>query len=144
MEYSLRFNTVSAWWNIWSADNPVEVLNTLVGPWADVIIGYIQNLHLSNLSICPCWFDVLYHPCKVTRVHNKDKPWLIITSGVILIPHRWLFFCELVITIELTGKNLSAVQRELMKHTLRPDVGLMSKTVIFYERQVTPWPVVHF
>ena len=41
------------WRSIWTADNPVEVLNK----------------HLSQLVEC-------FVPTKVMQMHNKDKPWV--------------------------------------------------------------------
>ena len=40
------------WHNIWSSDNPVEVLNEHLS----LLVGH-------------------YVPTKITRVRNKDKPW---------------------------------------------------------------------
>ena len=58
LKHQVNWNTVGGalqdlpWHNIWSADNPVEVLNG----------------HLSLLV-------GRYVPTKVIRVRNKDKPW---------------------------------------------------------------------
>ena len=59
LKHQINWNTVCSainkdlpWCNIWSADNPVEVLNK----------------HLLLLV-------GRYVPTKVIRVHNKDKPW---------------------------------------------------------------------
>ena len=45
-------SALAAWHNIWSADNPVEVLNE------------------DSLLLVGCFV-----PTKVIRVCNKDKPW---------------------------------------------------------------------
>ena len=58
LKHQVNWNTVCGamrelpWSNIWSSDNPVEVLNE----------------HLSQLV-------GLYVPTKIIRVRNKDKPW---------------------------------------------------------------------
>ena len=58
LKHQVNWNTVCGvmrdlpWRNIWSSDNPVEVLNE----------------HLSLLVGC-------YVPTKIMRVRNKDKPW---------------------------------------------------------------------
>ena len=58
LKHQVNWNTVCGaiqdlpWYNIWLADNPVEVLNE----------------HLSLLVGC-------YVPTKVICVHNEDKPW---------------------------------------------------------------------
>ena len=87
--------------NIWSADNPVEVLNE----------------HLSLLV-------GRYVPTKIIRVRNKDKPWLMIYADV-------LIFGGPVIALGLIRKSLFAVKSELMKHTRRPSISLVSETSMF-------------
>ena len=51
LKHQVNWNTVP-WCNIWSSDNPVEVLNE----------------HISLLVR-------RYVPTKIVRVHNKDMPW---------------------------------------------------------------------
>ena len=82
------------WRNIWSADNPVEVLNE----------------HLLLLV-------GRFVPTKIIRVRNKDKPWFspalmhaCINAGMLLAPSRKLIFGGPVITLGLTGMSLSAVK----------------------------------
>ena len=64
MKHQVNWNTVGGalqnqpWHNIWSADNPVEVLSE----------------HL------PFWLDVMYP--RSIRVHNKNKPWFDDQAGV--------------------------------------------------------------
>ena len=73
--------------NIWSADNPVEVLNEhfllLVGRFV---------------------------PTKVIRVSNKDKLGLMINAGMLLASSRRLFFGGPMITLGLTGESFSAAK----------------------------------
>ena len=58
MKHLVNWNTVCgamrdlSWRNIWSSDNPVEVLNE----YLSLLVGR-------------------YVPTKIIRVRNKDKPW---------------------------------------------------------------------
>ena len=68
------------WRNIWSVDNPVEVLN-------------------EHLPLLVRRFD----PTKVIRVSNKNNPWFDDQC-------RRFIFGGPVIVFELTGYSLSAVR----------------------------------
>ena len=96
------------WRNIWSFDNPVEVLNE----------------HLSLLV-------GRYVPTKIICVRNKDKPWFDDQCRRAFdLKHeahlRWTHDRSRVI-----GKSLFAVKLELMNHTRRPGISLVSETSIF-------------
>ena len=92
------------WRNIWSADNPVEVMNE----------------HLLLLVGC-------FVPTNVILLCNKLAPTrislgLMINAGMLLASSRRLIF-------GLSGKkSLSSVKRELMKLTRRLSVRLVSET----------------
>ena len=73
------------WRNIWSAANPVEVLNG-------------HSLLLVGRFV----------PTKIIRVRNKDKPWF--DAGMLLAPSRRLTFGGPVIALGLTGKSLFTVK----------------------------------
>ena len=73
------------WHNIWTADNPVEVLNEHLL----LLVG-----HLTKASVCS------------TRISLG----LMIDAGVLLASSRRLIFGVPVIALELTGKSMSAVQ----------------------------------
>ena len=96
------------WRNIWSADNPVDVLN--------------EHLLLLVLR---------FVPTKVIRVRNKINIGLMINAGMLLASSRRLIFGGPVIALGLTGKSLSAVMWELMKPTRRPSVRLVPETAMF-------------
>ena len=72
------------WWNIWFADNPVQVFNE----------------HLLLLVGC-------FVPTKVIRVRHKDKPWFDDKFRHALASSRRLIFGGPVITL---GKSLFAVK----------------------------------
>ena len=63
----------------------------------------------------------------VTRISNG----LMINAGMLLASSRRLIFGGPVIALGITGKSLSAVKRELMKHTRRPNVSLVTETGLF-------------
>ena len=95
------------WRNIWSSDNPVEVLNE----------------HLSLL--------VGRYAPKIIRVRNKDKPWFDYQCrrafDLKQEAHlRWTRDRSRVI-----GKSLFTAKSELMKHTRRPSISLVAKTSMF-------------
>ena len=75
------------WRNIWSADNPVEVLNE----------------HLSLLV-------ERYVPTNVIRVHNKDKPWFDDQCRRAFDLKQEAHIQWTVIAPAFTGKSLSAVK----------------------------------
>ena len=75
------------WRNIWSAVNPVEVLNG----------------HLLLLVGC-------FIPTKVIRERNKDKPWFDDQCRHALASSRRSIFGGPVIALGLTGKSSSAVK----------------------------------
>ena len=93
LERQVNWNTVCGamqdlpWHNIWSADNPVEVLNE----------------HLLLLV-------GRFVPTKVIRVRNKDTVYLMINAVVLLVSSRRLIFGGLLISLGLTGKSLSTVK----------------------------------
>ena len=93
LKHQVSWNTVCIsiqdlpWRNIWSADNPVEVLTK----------------HLLLLV-------GRYVPTKVNRVRNKDKTGLMINAGVLLAISRMLILGGPVIALELTGKSLFALK----------------------------------
>ena len=73
--------------NIWSADNPVEVLNE----------------HL-------LWLVGRFVLTKVIRVRNMDKPWFDDQCRHALASSRRIIFGGPVIALRLTGKGLSDVK----------------------------------
>ena len=74
--------------NIWSADNPVEVLNEHLL----LLVGH-------------------FVPTKVIRIRNKYKPWFDDQCRhMLLASHMTLIFGGPVIALGLTGKSLSAVK----------------------------------
>ena len=75
------------WCNIWSDDNPVEVLTEHLL----LLVGHLVST-------------------KVICVQNKDKPWFIINAGMLLASSRRLIFGGPVIALGLTGKSLSTVK----------------------------------
>ena len=89
--------------NIWSSDNPVEVFNE----------------HLSLLV-------GRYVPTK-TRISLGS----MINADVLSISSRMLIFGGSVIALGLIGKSLFAVKSDLMKHTRRPNIRLLSETSMF-------------
>ena len=96
------------WRNIWSSDNPVEVLNE----------------HLSLLV-------GRYVPTKIIRVRNTDKLWFDdLCRGAFDLKQeahlRWTRDRSRV-----NWKSLFAVESELMKHTRRPSISLVSETLMF-------------
>ena len=96
------------WRNIWSSDNPVEVLNEHLS----LLVGrYVQT--------------------KIILVRNKDKPWFddLCTSAFDLKQEAHLR--QPVIALVLIGKSLFAVMSELMKYTHRPSISLVSETSMF-------------
>ena len=96
------------WRNIWSSDNPVEVLND----------------HLSLLV-------GRYVPTKIIRVRNKDKPWFDdqFRRAFDLKPEA--HFGGPVTALGLIGKTFFTVKSDLMKHTRRPSISLVSETSMF-------------
>ena len=93
--------------NIWSSDNPMEVLNE----------------HLSLLV-------ARYVPTKIIHVCNKDKPWFD-GSDVLLTSSRRLIFSGPMTALGLIGNSVFAVKSELMKHTQRASISLVSETSMF-------------
>ena len=97
------------WRNIWSSDNPVEVLKE----------------HLSLLV-------GRYVPTKIIRVRNY---WIslgsMINADVLSTSSRRLFSSGPVIALWLIGKSLFVVKSELMKHTHRSSISLVSETMMF-------------
>ena len=89
-------------------DNPVEVLNEHLS----LLVGY-------------------YVPTKVISVRNKDKPWLMINTGMLLASSRRIIIGGPVIALGLTGKSLSAFKSELMKPTWRPSISFVTETGMF-------------
>ena len=77
------------WRNIWSADNPVEVLN-------EHLLLLVERFVLT----------------KIIRVRNKDKPRFgdLINAGMLLASSKRLIFGEPVNALGLTGKSLSTVK----------------------------------
>ena len=92
-KHQVNWNTVCdamqdlSWRNIWSADNPVEVLNEhlllLVGRFVRTMI---------------------------IRVSNKEKPWFADQCRHDLASSRKLILGGPVIALGLTGKSLSIVK----------------------------------
>ena len=97
------------WHNLWSADNPVEVLNE----------------HLLLLV-------GRFVPTKVIRVRVKDKSWFndLCRHAFGLKPetHLWWTRARSRVTCR---KSLSAVKFELMKTTQRLSVSFVSVTGMF-------------
>ena len=114
LKHQVNWNTVCGamqdlpWRNIWFSDNPVEVLNE----------------HLSKLV-------GRYVPTKIIRVCNRIRLGLMIYADVLSTSRRRLIFGGPVIALGLIGKSLFAVKSELMKHTQRPSIGLVSETSMF-------------
>ena len=75
------------WHNIWSADNPVEVLN--------------EHLLLQV---------GLFVPTKIIHVRNKDKPWFDDQCSHAFSLKQKLIFGGPVIALGLTGMSLSTVK----------------------------------
>ena len=75
------------WHNVWSADNPVEVLNEHLF----LLVGR-------------------FVPTKIICVLNKDSLGLMINAGTLLASSRKLIFGGPVIALGLTGKSLSTVK----------------------------------
>ena len=113
LKHQVNWNTVCGalldlpWRNIWSSDNPVEVLN----------------------SIFPCWLDVMYPP-RSSMCITRISLGLTINADVLLTSSRRLFFGGPVIILGLIGKSLFAVNSEQMKHTRRPSFSLVSETLM--------------
>ena len=96
------------WRNIWSSDNPAEVLN--------------RQLTLLGRR---------YVPTKIIRVRNKDKSLFDDQCRRAFYLKQRLIFGGPVIALGLIGKSLFAVKSELMKHTRRPSISLVSETSMF-------------
>ena len=96
------------WRYIWSSDNPVSVLNK----------------HLSLLV-------GRYVPTKIIRVRNKDKPLFDDLCRRAFDLNRRLIFGGPVIALGLIGKSSFPLKSELMKHTWRPSISLVSETSMF-------------
>ena len=96
------------WHNIWSSDNAVEVLNE----------------HLSLLV-------GLYVPTKIIRVRKKDKPWFDDQCRRVSTSNRRLIFGGPMTALGIIGKSLFAAKSELMKHTRRPSISLVSEISMF-------------
>ena len=96
------------WRNIWSSDNHVEVLNE----------------HLSLLV-------GRYLPTKIIRVRNKDKPWFDdqCRRAIDLMQEAHLRWTR--DRSQVNWEELFAVKSELMKHTRRPSIILVSETSMF-------------
>ena len=84
--------------NIWSADNPVEVLN--------------EHLHQPRSSVC------------TTRIRLG----CVTNAGVILALSRRLYLGRPVIDLVPSGKSWSTVKWELMKLTQRLSISIFSET----------------
>ena len=114
LKHQVKWNTVCSamrdlpWRNIWSSDNPVEVLNE----------------HLSLLV-------GRYLPIKIIRAHNRISLDSMIYADVLSTSSRRLIFGGPVIALGLIGKSLFAVKSELMRHTRRPSVSLVSEISMF-------------
>ena len=115
LKHKVNWNTVSGemrdlpWSNIWSSDNPIEVLNEHIS----LLVGR-------------------YVPTKIIHVHNKDSLGSMIYADVLSTSSRRLIFGGPVIDLGLFGKSLFAVKSELMKHTRRPSIiSLVSETSMF-------------
>ena len=96
------------WRNIWSSDNPVEVLNK----------------HLSLLV-------GRYVPTNIIRVCNKDKPWFDDQC-------RRAFDLKQEAHLRLTRDRSRVTWEEFVrcqvrdtKHTRRPNISLVSETPMF-------------
>ena len=96
------------WRNLWSSDNPVEVLNE----------------HLSLMV-------ERYVPARIIGVRNQDISLGSMINADVLSTSRKRLICGPVTALGLTGKNLLAVKSELMKHTQRPSISLVSETLMF-------------
>ena len=96
------------WRNIWSSDNPVEVLN--------------EHLSLLVGRYVPPRSSVY-----VTRISLGS----MIYADVLSTSSRRLIFGGPVIALGLIGKSLFAVKSELKKHTRRPSISLVSETSTF-------------
>ena len=73
-------------------------------------IGYLQQI-----SLC------------ITRISLGP----MINADVLSTSSRRLMFGGPVIALRLIGKSLFAVKSELMKHTRRPSISLVSETLMF-------------
>ena len=81
-------------------------------------------------SIFPCWLDTMYQSRSsvyVTRISLGS----MIYADVLSTLSRRLIFAGPVIALGLIGKSLLAVKSELMKHTRRPSISLVSETSMF-------------
>ena len=107
VKHQVNWNTVSGamrdlpWRNIWSSDNPVEVLN--------------EHLYQPRSSMY------------VTRISLGS----MIYANVLSTSSRRVIFGGPLIALRLIGKSLFAVKSELMKHTRRLSISLVSKTSMF-------------
>ena len=113
-KHQVNWNTVCGamrdlpWRNIWSSDNPVEVLTE----------------HLSLLVR-------RYVPTNIILVRNKDKPWFDdLCRGAFDLKKeahlRWT--CD---HSRVNWEEFVRCQVELMKHTRRPSISLVSETSMF-------------
>ena len=96
------------WRNIWYSDNPVKVLNE----------------HLSLLV-------GRYVPTKIIRVRKRISLGPMINAEVLSTSSSRLIFGGPVIAFGLIGKSLFSVKSELMKHTRKPSISLVSETSMF-------------
>ena len=96
------------WRNIWSSDNPVEVLNEHLSQ----LVGVMYQLRSSEY---------------ITRISLGS----MIYADVLSSSSRRLIFGGPVIALGLIGRSLVAVTSELMKHTRRPSISLVSETSMF-------------
>ena len=108
LKHQVNWNTLCGtmrdlpWRNIWSSDNPVEILNE----------------HLSLLV-------GRYVPTKIIHVRNKDKPWFDDQCRHALDLEQEAHLRWTLTTLGLIGKSLFAVKSELMKHTRRQSISLV-------------------
>ena len=96
----------------------------------NTVCGAMWDLPWCKTSIFPCWLDVMYQPRSsvyVTRISLGS----MIYADVLLTSSRWLIFGGPVIALGLIGKSLFAVKSELMKHTQRPSIILVSEISMF-------------
>ena len=94
------------------------------------LTNHYKHKNTSMTSIFPCWLDVMYQTRSsvfVTRISLGSMTYadLLSTSS------RRLIFGGPVIALGLIGNSLFTVKSELMKHTRRLSISLVSETSMF-------------
>ena len=89
-----------------------------------IILHTLQIVYFNlKKNVYYCWLDIMYQPRSYVYVTR-------ISLGSIIYADV-LIFGGPVIALGLIGKSLFAVKLELMKHTRRPSISLVSETSMF-------------